>query len=95
MSETKRPTSSIQLVWLPQLCEQLGRSKYSIDRWIKAGHFPPPIKIHSQGLCWRVRDIEAFLDKLAVTKKRIKRRGSLMRGSELVEYSRRREAADA
>jgi predicted DNA-binding transcriptional regulator AlpA len=94
MSETNQ-TSSIALVWLPELCEQLGRSKYSIDRWVKAGHFPPPIKIHSQGLAWRVRDIEAFFDKLARTRKKVKRRGSLMRGDTLVEYSKRREAADA
>jgi predicted DNA-binding transcriptional regulator AlpA len=88
MSES-RPTTSITLVWERELCEQLSRSKWSIDRWIKSGRFPPPIRVTQQGRAWRVRDIEAWLDKLARTRKKPKRRGSLMRGDVLVQYSRR------
>jgi predicted DNA-binding transcriptional regulator AlpA len=88
VSETNRPTTSITLIWERELCEQLGRSKYSIARWVKSGRFPPPINVTQQGRAWRVRDVEAWLDKLARTRKRPKRRGALMRGSELVEFSR-------
>jgi prophage regulatory protein len=94
VSETSPTTSSIRLVWERELCEQLGRSKWTIDRWIKSGRFPPPLNITQQGRAWRVRDVEAWLDKLARTRKKPKRRGALMRGDTLVEYSRR-EAVDA
>jgi prophage regulatory protein len=94
MSETNRPTTSITLIWERELCEQLGRSKYTLYRWIKSGRFPPPLHVTQQGRAWRVRDIEAWLDKLARTRKKVKRRGSLMRGDKLVEYSRK-GAADA
>jgi predicted DNA-binding transcriptional regulator AlpA len=51
------PTTSITLIWEPQLCEQLGRSRWTIRRWIASGILPPPIRMHEQGLAWRLRDI--------------------------------------
>jgi predicted DNA-binding transcriptional regulator AlpA len=87
VSETNRLTTSITLIWERELCEQLGRSKYSIDRWVKSGRFPPPLNVTQQGRAWRVRDVEAFLDKIARTRKKPKRRGSLMRGDQLVEQT--------
>ena len=88
------PLASITLVWLPELSQALGRSRYTIERWCREGKFPAPLKLTEQGCAWRLRDVEAWLDKAARTRKRRKPRGSLMQGDELVEYSRR-EAADA
>jgi predicted DNA-binding transcriptional regulator AlpA len=55
----EREVTSITLIWERELCEQLGRSKWSIDRWIKSGRFPPPLAVTQQSRAWRVRDIEA------------------------------------
>jgi prophage regulatory protein len=93
VSET--PTTSLTLIWESELAKQLGRSRYTLGRWVRQGTFPPPIKITQQGLAWRVRDIESWLDKLARSRKKVKRRGSLMEGDVLVEHSRRRDATDA
>jgi predicted DNA-binding transcriptional regulator AlpA len=81
---TAVPTTSITLIWEPQLCEQLGRSRWTIHRWIAKGLLPPPIRMHDQGLTWRVRDIEHALDKLARSRKKPKPRGKLMQGDQLV-----------
>ena len=78
-------TTSITLIWEPELCRQLGRCKATLDRWVRQSRFPPPINVNGQSKAWRVRDIEAWLNKLQRSRKRIKRRGSLMQGSELVE----------
>lgn len=78
------PVTSITLVWEPELCKQLGRSRYTIQRWIAQGKFPPPLHVTQQGRAWRVRDIEAWLAKIARSRKRPKRRGALMEGNELV-----------
>jgi prophage regulatory protein len=82
------------LVWLPELCEQLGRSKHSIERWVREGRFPKPIKITEQGCAWRLAHVEAWLAKLERSRKKRKPRGSLYRGDTLVVHSRK-EAADA
>jgi len=84
VSETNSPPSSIQLVWEPALCQALGRSRYTIRRWIDQGIIPKPIAITEQSRAWRLRDIEAALDRLARTRRTPKRRGSLMQGDELV-----------
>jgi prophage regulatory protein len=85
--EDGSPTSSIKLIWEPELCEQLGRSRYTLQRWVREGRFPPPIKVNQQNLAWRVRDVEAWLDKLARSRKKRTPRGALMQGSELVEQT--------
>ena len=87
-------TKSFTLIWEPELCEQLGRSRYTLQRWVRQGRFPPPIQVNSQNLAWRVRDVEAWLNKLARSRKKIQRRGSLMQGNELVRRGKR-EATNA
>ena len=81
----EREVTFLTLIWEPELCRQLGRCKATLDRWVRQSRFPPPINVNGQSKAWRVRDIEAWLNKLARSRKRIKRRGSLMQGSELVE----------
>jgi predicted DNA-binding transcriptional regulator AlpA len=69
--------ASIQLVWEPHLCVALGRSRYTIRRWIERGILPPPIRMTEQGLAWRLRDIEAALDRLARKRTRVNHRGAV------------------
>jgi predicted DNA-binding transcriptional regulator AlpA len=76
--------NNIRLIWFGELCEVLGRSKWTIRRWIEQGILPRPIRITEQGVCWRVRDIEHALDRLARQRKKPKRGGALKQGSELV-----------
>ena len=95
MSDSVIPTSPIKLIWQPELCEQLNRSRYTIERWVRQGTFPKPIKIHSQGNAWRVVDIELWLDRLSRSRRKPKRRGALMEGDVLVERTKKRVAADA
>ena len=85
MSEEVIATSSIKLIWQPELCKQLNRSRYTIERWVREGRLPKPIKVHDQGCAWRVRDIEQWLDRLARTRRKPKRRGALMEGDVLIE----------
>jgi predicted DNA-binding transcriptional regulator AlpA len=43
---------------------RLAVSTWTIDRWVAQGKFPPPIYLQpGSPATWRVRDIEAFLDK--------------------------------
>jgi len=30
---------------------------------VKSGHFPQPIRLFNRVTCWRVEDVQAFLDK--------------------------------
>jgi predicted DNA-binding transcriptional regulator AlpA len=42
----------------------LGVSTWTIDRWVKESRFPSPIYLQpGSPATWRLRDIEAFLDK--------------------------------
>ena len=79
------PITSITLVWEPALCQALGRSRYTIRRWIDQGIIPKPIAITEQSRAWRLRDIEAALDRLSRSRRKPKRRGALMQGDVLVE----------
>jgi len=86
-------TSPIKLIWQPELCKALGRSRYAIERWIREGRFPKPIKIHDQGCAWRVRDIEVWLDQRERARRKVKKRGSLYAGDKLVTHSKKQANA--
>jgi predicted DNA-binding transcriptional regulator AlpA len=77
------------------LCQALGRSRYTIRRWIDQGILPKPIAITEQSRAWRLRDIEAALDRLARTRRKPKQRGALMQGDVLVQHTKKREGGDA
>ncbi len=74
---TEIPVTSLTLIWLPELSRQLGRSRVTIERWIRERKFPPPLKITGQGCAWRVRDVEAWLHKIARQRKHTNYRGSV------------------
>ena len=77
MSETQNPLEDLRLVWEPQLAELLGRSRYTLRRWVSKGIIPAPIKVTQQTRAWRTRDINAALDKLARSRKRVVHRGAV------------------
>ena len=79
----KFPT--IRLISQPELSEALGKSRYTIERWVRSGMFPAPIRISEKSFAWRLADVEAWIAKCARSRKKAKRRGALMQGSELVE----------
>ena len=41
--------------------KKLGISRSTIYAWLKAGTFPPPIKLGQRAIGWRASDIEAWL----------------------------------
>ncbi|MDE2802026.1 MAG: AlpA family phage regulatory protein [Chloroflexota bacterium] len=43
----------------------LGISRSTIWRLVKAGTFPPPLRITSKAIAWRKSDIEAWQQQLA------------------------------
>lgn len=57
---------SIALINSDQLAEMLGISRKSLYHALDAGQLPSPIKIGNR-LRWRIEDIEAWLDDLAVS----------------------------
>ena len=50
---------------LPDVLEAVGVSRSTLDRWIKSGKFPPPVKLNPDGgrsVAWSADDIEAWQD---------------------------------
>jgi predicted DNA-binding transcriptional regulator AlpA len=56
--------SLLELIRLSELARAIGVGPHTIRRWVKDGNFPPPIFISDGGAArWRVRDIDAWLEK--------------------------------
>ena len=51
-----------RLLRLPEVEAITGLSKNTIFRLVKAGLFPPPIRIGPRAVAWRWLDIKAWLD---------------------------------
>jgi predicted DNA-binding transcriptional regulator AlpA len=58
-------TSSIAVLRRVDVCEALGVSTWTLDRWVRQGLFPSPIFLTpaSNVGMWRLRDVESFLEK--------------------------------
>ena len=41
--------------------KRLGISRSTIYAWMKAGAFPPPVKLGQRAIGWRASDIDAWL----------------------------------
>jgi predicted DNA-binding transcriptional regulator AlpA len=53
------------------LARKVNRSTYTLDRWVKQGKFPKPIFLTDGSPAeWRVRDVEAWLAKRSVARRR-------------------------
>ena len=83
------PQSPLQLVRLSELAREIGVGPWTIRKWVKAGKFPAPIFINDAGSArWRVRDIDAWLEK----QKRKRRRAPAPQGA--VKRKRLTDEAD-
>jgi predicted DNA-binding transcriptional regulator AlpA len=73
--------ASIALLRRTQVCEALGISTWTLDRWIKASEFPSPIFLTADSNIgmWRLRDVEAFIDKRRRARRVKKLRGMFRR----------------
>ncbi len=55
----------MQLLRVKDVERELGISRTTIWRLVKAGTFPPPLRITSKAIAWRRSDIEAWQEQLA------------------------------
>jgi predicted DNA-binding transcriptional regulator AlpA len=64
-------SSSIRLINKAALAQELGVTKWTVDRWCKARTFPQPLYVSDGAPArWRVADVEAWLAKRAVARRR-------------------------
>ena len=69
-TRTSNLATDLKLIRKREVCDLLGVSVWSLDRWVRLRQFPAPIYVTDDAPSrWRVRDIEAWL-----TKKRSQRR---------------------
>jgi predicted DNA-binding transcriptional regulator AlpA len=67
-SETSSP---LRLIRKKALARELGCSFWTIDRWVASGQFPRPIyPTDNSPAMWRVRDVETWLAKRSVARRR-------------------------
>ena len=43
------------------VCQILGVSRSTLERWRRSGHFPVPVKLGPVAVGWRRGDVEAWL----------------------------------
>jgi len=60
-SSTSPPPQEVRLISARQLCDAIGVSRPTLQRYIDAGRLPAPIKLGKVDR-WRLRDVEAALD---------------------------------
>jgi predicted DNA-binding transcriptional regulator AlpA len=79
--KTRGGDNNIRLIRKAELAAELGVAIWTIDRWVRAGTFPKPIYLTDGAPArWRMRDVEAFLAKRQVSRRRVPaHRGALMR----------------
>jgi len=56
-----RSSDPLALIRKRPLAKRLSVNPWTIDRWRKAGKFPPPIWLSETVPVWRVADIERWL----------------------------------
>jgi prophage regulatory protein len=52
----------MNLIRKPQLLELLGVSAATVDRMVRSGAFPAPIRIGRRAIAWRESDIAAWIE---------------------------------
>ena len=55
----------MRLLRLPEVIKTIGfGSRTTIWRAVRSGHFPPPVIVGSNSICWRADEIEAWVNAL-------------------------------
>jgi len=77
--QAQEPAHQLAMVGKKELAHQLSVSIWTLDRWIRTGQFPKPIQVTpTSPYSWRVKDVEAFLEKRRRARRvRINRGGCL------------------
>jgi prophage regulatory protein len=52
---------TITTIRLKELAAALNVAPYTVQRWVKDGKFPPPIKLAQGVSAWRVSTVDAWL----------------------------------
>ena len=50
------------LLTVRQVADQIGFTRQTIHKWVRAGQFPPPLYISTRSPRWRPADIEAWIE---------------------------------
>jgi prophage regulatory protein len=50
---------------LPEVVRRVGISKSSVWLWIRQGRFPEPIRVGPRVTCWRLTEIDAWIEAKA------------------------------
>lgn len=53
-----------RLIRKPELCKILGLSKTTIEKLVRTGSLPSPVKITGYAVAWRQSDISAWIASL-------------------------------
>lgn len=63
--------ASEPLMTTEDVCTRFGVERTTIYRWVRAGRFPPPLRLaHTRLVRWRVEEVQAFEDRLAAARAR-------------------------
>lgn len=57
----------ITVISSKRVAEVIGIHLSTLNRWVKEGGFPPPIRLGRARVGWRLGDIEAWLSQKATT----------------------------
>jgi predicted DNA-binding transcriptional regulator AlpA len=63
MTAASTATARPQLISKAEICKMIGCHSRALDRWIKLGTFPLPIRFSARMLRWTMADVEALIER--------------------------------
>lgn len=55
-----------KMLRMKQILEMIPVQRSTIWIWTKEGRFPQPVKLGQATVCWRLSDVQQFIDKSGV-----------------------------
>jgi len=52
---------TIEFLDVNRVAALVGRSRQAIDRWVREGTFPPPLKLSAKAIVWRSDQVDGWL----------------------------------
>ncbi len=52
----------LKILRMPAVLELTGLSRPTVERWVRAGRFPAPLKLGERAIGWRLDEIERWLN---------------------------------